>query len=274
MEQRIQIHEQVYLGLGVTLCGGLMLRAEMVAVPLAVGLLTACYAWLLFRSSCGSRWRLLAAYLATWALYSGSTVLVEWMHVPLRHETLLAGDAALFRKSPAIALQTHMTSWVNELLALGYMSYHVYLHWVLIEALCLRDDRLRAGLSVRLFTAFGVGFAGYILFPAAPPATAFPELFAQPISGGFLVHANEAVNAALASRYDAFPSLHVLITATLLAWDWRTHRWRFWLMLVPSTLMLAATLGLRLHYAVDLIASTILFIILTLLHARFEPKPR
>ncbi len=274
MERRIQIHEWLYLGLGISVSGALALRTGMIAAALSVGILTGGYAWLLTRTRCGSVTRLVAAYGVTWALYAGSSVLVEWMQVPLRHQALLDWDRTLFGETPAVTLSDGLSQTSHELLALGYMSYHVYLHWALIEALCSRSDGMRADLGSRLFTAFGIGFIGYIAFPAAPPATAFPELFAQPLQGGLFMRLNESINAAMASRYDAFPSLHALIGVTLLAWDWSRCRRRFWLMLMPSVLMLAATLGLRFHYAVDLLVSAALFIMLTLANARLTSPSR
>ena len=71
----------------------------------------------------------------------------------------------------------------------------------------------------------------------------------------------------MAARYDSFPSLHVLITLMLLGWDWRRFRGRFWIMLIPSMVMIASTVALRLHYTVDLLASGMLFVGL---HAFFE----
>ena len=124
-------------------------------------------------------------------------------------------------------------------------------------------------MSRRLFLAFGFGFVGYLTFPAAPPAQAFPELLDQALAGGSITAWNASLNAAMAARYDAFPSLHLLITLMLLSWDLRHFRIRFWIMIFPSILMAVATLALRLHYGVDLIAALLLF---AFLHVFFERK--
>jgi membrane-associated phospholipid phosphatase len=88
-----------------------------------------------------------------------------------------------------------------------------------------------------------------------------------------ILRSNEFLNAAASARYDAFPSLHVLVTLTLLRMDWREKRWRFWTMLGPSLVMIASTLALRLHYAVDLLASAILFALLCVFWRR-DPAER
>jgi hypothetical protein len=263
----VQIHEWLYLGIGAALAAALACQGRgWTSVLFQVFALTCGYAVLLRLTETGGRARLLGAYGVTWALYAGSSVLVETLVVPLRHHELLAADTFLFGEPPVLALRGVLSPGLNDLLSLGYMSYHVYLHWALLQVVISNKNGMLFG--PRLFTAFAVGFLGYLLYPAAPPVTAFPELFPLPLDGGLLTHWNESLNIAMASRYDAFPSLHVLITLTLLAWDWRFFRLRFWIMLTPSLLMLAATLALRLQYVVDLLAACLLFLALQVIYAR------
>lgn len=263
MTRRVSIHESLFLGLGVA--AGLALLVSGVSLAGWVLLVVAVYAVVIGFTWPGDKTRLIAAYAAAWAFYAGSSVLVEALQVPLRHQELLATDAALFGLTPFTGT---LPDGVNDLLSAGYLSYHVYLHWAVIDAL-FRDGKWRWEMGRRLFTAFALGFLGYLAFPAAPPAQAFPELYTQPLAGGAITSWNATLNAALAARYDAFPSLHALITLMLLSWDWRHFRARFQIMIVPSLLMLAATLALRLHYVVDLTASCILF---AALHVLFERK--
>ncbi|HSI64342.1 MAG TPA: phosphatase PAP2 family protein, partial [Candidatus Saccharimonadia bacterium] len=145
-----------------------------------------------------------------------------------------------------------------DVLSAAYLSYQIYVHWAFISAWCLVTAR-RVEFMRCVFITFAVGFSGYFLFPAATPAAAFPELFTAPVQGGVITAFNEMLNSRVAARYDAFPSMHVLVTMTLLAWDWSHYRVRFWIMLVPAALMAAGTLYLRLHYFVDLAASAVLF---------------
>jgi hypothetical protein len=263
MTWRASIHEGLLVALGVAAGLALLLSG----IPLAgwVLLMVAVYAVVIGFTLPGDKTRLIAAYAVAWAYYAGSSVLVEALQVPLRHQELLAADTALFDLTPFTGT---LPAGVNDLLSAGYLSYHVYLHWAVIDAL-FRDGEWRWEMGKRLFTAFALGFIGYLTFPAAPPAQAFPELYTQPLAGGVITSWNTTLNAALAARYDAFPSLHALITLMLLSWDWSHFRTRFQIMLVPSLLMLVATLALRLHYAVDLIVSCILF---ALLHVLFERK--
>lgn len=271
----LQLYEALYLAIGTTIAVVTPFRDGGWETSLAAALCTAGYAVFLKYSTVGTVTRVIGTYIATWILYAGSSLLVEILHLTVRSKELLQADEWLFGQSPAVALQGHLFLPGVELLAFGYMSYHVYLHWVLIDSL-FRDNAWRAALSGRIFLAFAVGFVGYLTFPAASPAAAFPGLFHRSLDGGVFAHWNNTINATLAARYDGFPSLHTLITLVLLQWDWTHWRTRFWIMLGPSVLMLVATLALRLHYAVDLIASAAVFVILMVFYAqtnRTSPRP-
>jgi len=268
---RLQLYDAVYLAIGLVLCLAVPFRSGGLTATLSVAACTAAYAIFLGQSHPGSRPRLAAAYLATWALYAGSSHLIEVMRIPLQSARLLAWDKSLFGQSPALLPNGNLAVWQWEVLALAYLSYHVYLQWALLDALS-RDADWRADLSDWLFLAFGAGFIGYLVFPAAGPMSAFPDVCKPLPATGLFSALNNGINATLGARYDAFPSLHTLITLTLLAWDWRRLRVRFWIMIVPSLLMLASTLILRLHYAADLIASGVIFVLLMGIHAGLAHK--
>jgi PAP2 superfamily len=256
--ERIQVQEWAMgaLGLGVTIA--LVARAGWCGETVSALAITAAYAMIVWRTDPASRLRLLASYGMVWAGYAGSSPVIEALRLPLQSEALLAADRRLLGETPSIFLSTFRQTWVGESLSLGYLSYQIYLHWALIEAFW-KSGEWRVRLSRMVFTAFAVGLAGYYLFPGASPYLAHADFYDRPVAGGWLTRFNEALNVRMEARYDAFPSLHLLITLTLLAFDWSQLRWRFWVMLGPSILMTIGTLALRLHYAVDLLASVVLF---------------
>lgn len=189
-------------------------------------------------------------YAFTLAFYTA----VEWI-VPALGRTaldaeLLALDRLLFGETPA-ARFTPSPGW-TELLSGCYLSYHVYLHGALIWAAVRIEAAER--LVRPLFLAFALGMAGYLIVPATGPAIAWPALFGAPIEGGWMTAVNQAFISRGTSLYDVFPSLHVLMTLTLLDHDWRHLRRRFWIALGPAVGLTASTLYLRYHYAVDLLA--------------------
>lgn len=208
-----------------------------------------------------------------WLGYLGSTSIIESLHQTSHHAALLALDHRLMGETPSVSLSSFEGAWIGETLSAGYLSYQIYVHWAFVEAM-FKSNAWRERCGNMLFSAFALGFLGYMLFPASPPAAVYPELYSAPLAGAWLMQLNNALNAAAAARFDSFPSLHLLITLTLLLHDWRWARRRFLIMLVPSLVMMASTLALRFHYAVDLIASLVLFTGLVLIWRTrwYEPK--
>lgn len=259
---RMQVHEALFLALGSVLTFALAM-APRVAWEMILGVAATMvgYAGVLWISRKGSRARLLASAVITWLLYVGSSGVIEALQTPLHSARILAWDTWFLGATPAVAWEGALDPWAVEVLSASYLSYQVYVHWAFLSAWWVGTAR-RVEFTRCVFTTFAVGFSGYFLFPAETPARAFPELFAAPVQGGVITAFNEMLNGSMAARYDAFPSMHVLITMTLLAWDFQHYRARFWVMLGPALLMSLGTLYLRLHYFTDIAASIMLFVLL------------
>jgi hypothetical protein len=190
------------------------------------------------------------------------------LHTPLRDDGLRAADEFLFGCLPALAVQAYNAAWLTDLLSACYTGYLIYLHVILVHALWRPACEI-LHLSTCLFTAYAVGLAGYLLVPAVGPGQAFPQLFTTPLAGGPLTDLNAALVARGSSRFDVFPSLHVLITCVLLDHDRRFAPRRFRLMLLPASGMVVATIYLRYHYTVDLLAGFALFAAVPRVVARY-----
>ena len=180
---------------------------------------------------------------------------------PLRDPVLLALDEEMFGQTPAIFCETVATPWLTDLLSLCYLTYHLYLFVAVVHAVRV-PNQAHQRLSNILFTGFAIGFAGYLLVPAVGPAAAFPALFHGALPGGTIWKFTGAIIEEGSSRYDVFPSLHILITCILLDHDWREFRRRFWLMIVPVLGLMVSTIYLRYHFGVDLLAGFLLFLAL------------
>lgn len=241
----------------------LWMRHAPGAVTATAWVVASAYTCVLRMSPAGSRWRLFAGYGLVLAGYLGSSAVVEALGIPVESGRLLSLDRALFGETPAVTISAFRPAWLGEVLSAGYLTYLIYLHVVLC-CLLVADVESRARWTHVLWGAFAVGIAGYLLCPASSPNRAHPQLFALPVAGGAITRLNESLNAVAAARYDAFPSLHVLITLAMLRMDLGENRRRFWGMLGPSAVMIFSTLALRLHYAVDLLASAALFGLLCL----------
>ena len=252
-DRRWTLPEQIFAALGGCVVLALFWRCGSDGRVWSAAGLWAAYCFGVLRTYPGSRLRMLVNYFAVWGFYGGSSSAIEALGLPRHEEQLLRWDRALFGESPAIAGQGITPGWINDLLSAGYLSYHVYLHWVLAESLG-KTSGWRKAYGLAIYTAFGVGFIGYFAFPAGDPRVVFPELLVSPVEGGLLTRLNDWIVRSFAARYDAFPSLHVLVTTVLLACDWRWKRTRVWCMIIPTLWMVASTLLLQLHFAVDLLA--------------------
>lgn len=251
---RLERHEQLYglLGVGwaLTLCAAGAVGTAMTAAGLVLAFL------LVSRLDRAGNARFLMGYLATWILYACSTPFVEQAGLSDHGEALARCDVWLFGQSPATFF-SDLSFWQIEFLSAGYLTYHGYLHWALIDAM-RRDGAWRSAFALCLYLSFGSGFLGYSLYPAAPP-----EALAM-VDAGPVTRLNGWINDHMAARYDAFPSLHVLVTGAILLWDYRHLRWRFKIMILPSLVMLVSTIALRFHYIIDVLVSLLVLAALAL----------
>lgn len=204
--------------------------------------------------------RFLSGYFFVLWYYLSAGMFVVDMELPVRDAQLLAADEALFGATPSTALYRFQTYWLSELMSGCYLLYLVYLHAAILYVCFIPDEKVQR-FGNWLLSIFAIGLSGYLMFPASGPGFAFPELFKTPMPGGPITEFNGWVVASGSNRFDAFPSLHVLITSALLIFDYRYHPRRFTWMLAPSLGIFISTIYLRYHYLVDLFASMALLLV-------------
>lgn len=183
----------------------------------------------------------------------------------------LFGDTRGFFRSIASAP-------VADLMTIGYWSYFP-LSLVLGAALYRPPDlrRFREAVTVLLVGWF-LSYLGYYAIPAVGPHHAVDDGFRSPeLAGVFWAGAFHRLLMTLEGTIpDAFPSGHALIAMLVLVLAWRLHRRVFrWLLPFSATLILA-TMYLRYHYVVDVLASVVLVPVSVAigraLHRRLEPR--
>jgi hypothetical protein len=181
----------------------------------------------------------------------GSTALKVTPH---RQDAVLQQiDAALMGVTPSLRAQTLVTPWLTETLSFCYLLFFPYLFvsWVYYSWKGLPHFRR---LSVGLFTIYAVGFFGYSTVPAAGPHIAMADQFTVPLSGWVITRLNASVVAHGSNGVDVFPSLHCAVSCFLLFFDRQHARWRFRLYVAPCVGLWLATIYLRYHYFVDVMA--------------------
>ncbi|MBE7448719.1 MAG: phosphatase PAP2 family protein [Kofleriaceae bacterium] len=192
-----------------------------------------------------------------------------------RHDALRAADEALLGVSPAWWFEGLARPWLTEVMAVAYALMFVLPLVVLLGLTARGQERALREAALALLLAFYLGFVGFLLVPARSPDVVYA--FATPLTGHGFYEASMAAWARLQQiTFDAFPSMHTAISTIALV-----HARRHGAVLAPGhpRLVLAlfvpavatlqvATLYLRQHYFVDLVAAWALAALALTLAAR------
>jgi membrane-associated phospholipid phosphatase len=170
---------------------------------------------------------------------------------------LLRADRIVLTDTPAVLLGAWTPPLLTDFLSGCYLLFFPAVLVAFFIAL-RRPAPDGARLFDGLISLYGIGFLGYTLIPAAGPHLAMPEAFPAALTGGWLTRTNAALVASGSNRVDVFPSLHTAITVFLMGSLWPRQRRVFFALLIPAAGLGAATLYLRYHYAVDLLAGLLL----------------
>jgi hypothetical protein len=182
---------------------------------------------------------------------------------PLADGRLLAIDEALFGVTPAVWFDQFNTRPIVEWISFFYYSYFWLMAIMLLPALFFdRGQRLRE-LMVGAVCVCTLGHLGYTLVTGAGPY-AFME-FDRPLDGGLfwglVVQTVESAGAGL----DIFPSLHTAYPTyyALHAFgnrDSKVFRFTWPIVAFFAANMMIATMFLRWHYFIDVVAGLALAI--------------
>ncbi|HUQ01002.1 MAG TPA: phosphatase PAP2 family protein [Kofleriaceae bacterium] len=181
-----------------------------------------------------------------------------------RHAQLRAVDEALLGVSPAWAMESLATPWLTELLAYAYATMFILPLVVLVTLSVRGHERELRRAALGLLVAFYLGFVVFLLVPAKSPDIVYAGEFETELRGyGFYEASMGAWQRLQQITFDAFPSMHTAISTIALV-----HARRLGVVLVPRhpramfrvylpvvVLLQVATVYLRQHYFVDLMAA-------------------
>jgi len=173
------------------------------------------------------------------------------------HASLLAMDVWLFGVEPCVWAEQFYSRDRTEMFQLLYMSFVLIAPAVPFLLLKQRrfDEFRRAALSIVL--CFYMGYALYLILPAAPPRIVLAGEFKKNL-GGDPLFASMAANGALSllptDSRAAFPSLHAAVSLLALGLAWRFTRGLFFVLLPVVLGLWVSTVYLRHHFVVDLFA--------------------
>lgn len=178
--------------------------------------------------------------------------LIPAVHPRLYDAPLGRLDAALFGDVRA-AIEPVLVPWFVDLMHVCYWSYFVTPFALGAALYRFRDPRpFRAAMTICVLGWY-LSYLGYVAVPALGPYA----VEAEPIPrGGAIMRTLHPKLLELEWKLpNAFPSGHVLVTLLCLACAWKWKRRLFWVAALPSAGLILATIVLRYHYVVDVIAS-------------------
>lgn len=236
---------------GVDLGGELAVHAGLLAAFAAVaGWLARRPGW---RAASGVRGVAVIAVMFTLYTTLGHVAFeaIPWIADPW----LDVADRLMFLgRSPSLLAQHVDARWV-EPLAFFYAAYIPYLYATLFLGLVGRPDAEREAFVTGFATLYALAFLGYLFLPARGPVVWMAGEFAAPLEGGHFHALVVASIDRLGGPHGAFPSLHVGASFFAAWFDLKSGNTLRGLIYVPLVVLIAAaTIVLRYHYVVDLIA--------------------
>lgn len=215
------------------------------------------------------RWRLPADILYRFGLIGGVIGSFLQLHYILPTVSARVVDAdihsldmAVFGVEPALSWDRYVTPATTEWFSFFYYSYFFILCLYLLP-MAFFEHRIRilSELSLGLLFVVCVGHCLYLAVPGRGPYAYLEGHFEHELSGGFwwpmVKHAVDSVDGA--SRKDIFPSLHTACPTFLTLFSFRNRAHRPYRYVWPVTGFFAsqiiiATMFLRWHYLIDVIA--------------------
>lgn len=192
---------------------------------------------------------------------------------------LIQLDYRIFGVNPTQWIYKYNNPLLTEFLQIIYIFYYVMIAIYGLELyLWKRYKEFKYAIFV-IFTGFYIAYVLYLIFPAAGPRfylhdfystnTELPglyltELIRRILDFGESIPYNVSNPVDFAQR-DAMPSAHASLALTIAYLSWKIKSKSFYFYLPYFFLIVFATIYLRYHYVVDIIAGIILAVITILI---------
>ena len=168
----------------------------------------------------------------------------------------------LLGRAPVLAVASLISPRGAEVLSAFYAAFIPYLYLTILLGLLGRPAAERDELVTGFALLYSLSFLGYLFLPARGPIVFLAGEFAEPLRGG-PIHALVVRSIdQVGGPHGAFPSLHLGASLFAAYFDARHGNLLRALIYVPLVALIAvATVALRYHYVVDLLAGAALAIL-------------
>ena len=199
--------------------------------------------------------------LACFLIYTNLHDTIGFVNPHDVHHWLVALDEMVFGVQPCVWAERFITPARTNVMEVLYFNFF----WIapstsLLLLLRRRWPEFRTA-TFGIVTCFFMGYALYVVFPAAPPRLVLVYEFTKNLRGypgGISNLSALAFSLLPVDSRAAFPSLHTAASLVALVYAWRYLRWWFWVLLPFVLGLWASTIYLRHHYFVDLVAGWLL----------------
>jgi membrane-associated phospholipid phosphatase len=230
---------------------------------------------LVYGSQSGSRvWRCVhdwAAFLLVLFTYKELYFMIKPIHSGKDYDALLiAIDRYLFQVNPTEWLARFSNPLLTEILQAAYSVFYLFFIVVGIELYRRHDKSGFYNFRFTVVYGFFLSYLGYFLLPAIGPRftlhdfsginTDLPGILFTPALRWFInifesIHAGMSNTVAIANaQRDVFPSGHAMLTLVVMVMAHRAGLKTRACVLVMGMLLIIATVYLRYHYVIDVIA--------------------
>jgi hypothetical protein len=167
-------------------------------------------------------------------------------------------DNWLLGFDPSLAIQPYQTPRTIEFLSFCYAAFIPYIYVSLFLGCVGKPTFERDQYLTGWIFTYAISYLGYIFLPAHGPVVFQANEYDVALHGGFFYRLVVLGNEATGGLQGVFPSLHVGCSVYLCVSDLRKNLLRGLTYLPLVVLIYIATIFLRYHYIIDLVAGTVI----------------
>jgi len=166
-------------------------------------------------------------------------------------------EQSLFGFQPSIEFSKRFPQkWIGELLYFGYFSLYL-----MTAAVCLvfiiKKPQIAERIIFIILTSFLIYYLIFIIFPVVGPQYFLQPPLNEMNDTGIFSWAVKQVQYYGEKPTGAMPSSHVGMVLIYLHLSFKNIRWLFWIILPLFILIVLATVYIKAHYAIDVIAGIV-----------------
>jgi membrane-associated phospholipid phosphatase len=193
--------------------------------------------------------------LLTACYYSLYSNFILRINPHLADATLSKIDAAILGNQASILLEPFIRPGLTDFFNVIYFSHVVVFPGAALFFYLKGEQKAFRRIMMGFLTILLMGMTSYILVPAVGPETFLASQYTHNLRGDTVSHDVDYIIQNWRVSFDCFPSLHVAIPL-LLSFYFRDYRRKwFFPMLAYVACMCCATLYLRYHYLIDVVAA-------------------